>query len=38
MPPETQCEPEGSPVVVRTKIGWTVTGRLPSYIEHNESV
>lgn len=38
VPPETQCGPEGSPVVVCTKIGWTVTGRVPGYIEHNKSV
>ena len=32
VPIKTQCGPKGSPVGVRTKIGWTVTGRLPGYI------
>ena len=35
---ETRCGRKGSPVGVRTKLGWTVTGRLPGYIEHGESV
>ena len=38
MPLETRCGPKGSPVGVRTKLGWTVTGRLPGYIEDGESV
>ena len=38
VPLETRCGPKGSPVGVRTKLGWTVTGRLPGYIEHGESV
>ena len=35
---ETRCGRKGSPVGVRTKSGWTVTGRLPGYIEDGESV
>ena len=35
---ETRCGRKGSPVGVRTKLGWTVTGRLPGYIEDGESV
>ena len=38
VPLETRCGPKGSPVGVRTKLGWTVTGRLPGYIEDGESV
>ena len=38
VPLETRCGPKGSPVGVRTKLGWTVTGRLPGYIENGESV
>ena len=38
VPLETRCTPKGSPVGVRTKLEWTVTGRLPGYIEHGESV
>ena len=37
-PLETRCGPKGSPVGVRTKLGWIVTGRLSGYIEHGESV
>ena len=33
VPLEIRFGPKGSPVVVRTKLGWTVTGRLPGYIE-----
>lgn len=35
---ETPYGPKGSPVGVRTKLGWTVTGRLPGDIEEGESV
>ena len=38
MPIETQCGPKGFPVGVSTKIGWTVTGRLPGYIRDSKSV
>ena len=38
VPTETRCAPEGSLVSVRTKIQWTVTGRLPGYIRDIESV
>ena len=38
VPLETRCRPKGSPVGVRTKLEWTVTGRLPGCIEHGESV
>ena len=38
VPLETRCGRKGSPVGVRTKLGWTVTSRLPGYIEHGESV
>ena len=38
MPLETRCGPKGSPVGVRTKLGWTVTGRLHGYIKDGESV
>ena len=36
VPLETRCGPKA--VGVRTKLGWTVTGRLPGYIEDGESV
>ena len=38
VPLETRCGPKGSPVGVRTKLGWTVTGRLPGYIKDGKSV
>ena len=38
VPREIRCGPKGSPVGVRTKLGWTVTGRLPGHIEDGESV
>ena len=38
LPLETRCGRKGSPVGVRTKLRWTVTGRLPGYIEDGESV
>ena len=38
LPLETRCGRKGSPVGVRTKLRWTVTGRLPCYIEDGESV
>ena len=31
VPLETRCGPKGSPVGVRTKLGWTVAGRLTGY-------
>lgn len=37
VPLEIRYGPRGSPVGVRTKLGWTVTGRLPGYIEDGES-
>ena len=36
VPLETRCGPKADGV--RTKLGWTVTGRLPGYIEDGESV
>ena len=36
VPIETRCGPKGSPVGTRTR--WTVTGRLPGYIQDSESV
>ena len=38
VPLETRCGPNGSPIGIRTKIGWTITGRLPGYIQDCESV
>ena len=38
VPLETRHGPKGSPVGVRTGIGWTVTGRLPGHIQECESV
>ena len=38
VPLETRCGPKGCPAGVRTKLGWTVIGRLPGYIEDGESV
>lgn len=38
VPLETPHGPKGSPVGVRTRIGWTVTGRLPGNIQECESV
>ena len=38
VPLETRHGPKGSPVGVRTGIGWTVTGRLRGHIQECESV
>ena len=38
VPLETRHGPKGSPVAVHTRIGWTVTGRLPGHIQECESV
>ena len=38
VPLETRHGPKDSPVGVRTRIGWTVTGRLPGRIQKCESV
>ena len=38
VPLETRCGPKSCPVGVRTKLGWTVTGRPPGYIEDGEPV
>ena len=38
VPLEVRHGPKGSPVVVRTRIGWTVTGRVPGYVQEQESV
>ena len=38
VPLETRHGPKGSPIGVRTRIGWTVTGRLPGHIQECESV
>ena len=38
VPLEIRHGPKGSPVGVCTRIGWTVTGRVPGYIQEQESV
>ena len=38
VPLEIRHGPKGSPVGVHTRIGWTVTGRVPGYIQGLESV
>jgi len=38
VPLEVRHGPKGSPVGVRTRIGWTVTGRVPGYVQEQESV
>ena len=38
VPLETRHGPKGSPIGVRTRIGWTVTGHLPGHIQECESV
>ena len=38
VPLEIRHGPKGSPVGVRTRIGWTVTGCVPRYIQEQESV
>ena len=38
VPLEIRHGPKGSPVGVRTRIGWTVTGSVPGYIQEQESV
>ena len=38
VPLEIRHGPKGSPVGVHTRIGWTVTGRVPGYIQGQESV
>ena len=38
VPLEIRHGPKGSPVGVRSRIGWTVTGRVPGYIQEQESV
>ena len=38
VPLETRHGPKGSPVGVRTRIGWTVTGRLPGHVRECESI
>ena len=38
VPLETRHGPKGSSVGVRTRIGWTLTGRLPGHIQECESV
>ena len=35
---ETHCGPRGTPVGSRTKLGWTITCPLPSYIRSSEGV
>ena len=37
-PREIREIPKGSPVGVKTKLGWTVTGNLPGYVRNSESV
>ena len=38
VPLETRCGPRGTPIGARTKLGWTVTGRLPGYVQDSESI
>ena len=38
VPLETRSGPKGSPVGIRTELGWAITGRLPGYIQDSESV
>ena len=38
VPLEIRRGPKDSPVGVHTRIGWTVTGRVPSYVQRQESV
>ena len=38
VPLETRSGPKGSPIGIRTELGWAITGRLPGYIQDSESV
>ena len=38
LPIETRCGPRGTPVGIRTKHGWTITGPLPGYIRTSEGI
>ena len=38
VPLEIRHGPKGTPVGVRSRIGWTATGRVPGYIQEQESV
>ncbi len=38
LPIETRCGPRGTPVGIRTKLGWTITGPLPGYIRNSEGI
>ena len=38
VPLETRSGSKGSPVGIRTELGWAITGRLPGYIQDSESV
>ncbi|CAB3981867.1 PREDICTED: uncharacterized protein LOC107341021, partial [Paramuricea clavata] len=38
LPIETRCGPRGTPVGIRTKLGWTITGPLPGYIRTSQGI
>ena len=38
LPIETRCGPRGTPVSIRTKLGWTISGPLPNYLRTSEKV
>ncbi len=38
LPIETRCGARGTPVGIRTKLGWTITGPLPGYIRNSEGI
>ncbi|CAB3994162.1 Hypothetical predicted protein [Paramuricea clavata] len=38
LPIATRCGPRGTPVGIRTKLGWTITGPLPGYIRTSEGI
>ena len=38
LPIETRCGPRGTPVGIRTKLGWTITGPLPGYIRTSDGI
>lgn len=38
LPIETRCGPRGTPVGIRTKLGWTISGPLPDHLRTFEKV
>ena len=38
LPIETRCGPRGTPVGIRTKLGWTISGPLPDHLRTSEKV